>query len=80
MGINPSEPSKKPPAPNPWALAFGAGFELVVPVLLGVVAGRWADGKLGTQPWLLLLGTLAGFTLGLYQLIRKAGISKKDRS
>lgn len=72
MGNHSNEPSERPSGANPWAMAFGAGAELVATVLVCVFAGRWADGKLGTEPWLLLLGIFAGITLGLYQLLRKS--------
>ena len=34
--------------------------------------GRWADGKLGTAPWLLIAGVLFGVGAGLYNFIRTA--------
>ena len=42
--------------------AFSLGLELAVAMVLGVVGGRWADERLGTSPWLLLLGVAAGFS------------------
>lgn len=40
---------------------------------IGVFAflGYWADGKLGTDPWLLIVGVFLGFALGLVSLISK---------
>ncbi len=72
-----AKPTKKPGA-TPWAMAFGMGTEMVMAVLICVFAGQWADKKLGTQPWLLLLGIFAGISLGLYQLLRKANVFKKN--
>jgi hypothetical protein len=40
-------------------------------VLLFVFAGQWADKKLNTSPWLLLLGVFGGIGIGLYRLIRE---------
>lgn len=60
-------------------MAFGMGAEMVIAVVGCVLAGRWADGKFGTEPWLLLLGTFAGIILGLYQLLRKVQPPKKGR-
>ena len=62
-----------PPPRNPWEIAAAAGAQLVVSVLLGVVAGRWLDGRLKTAPWLTLAGTMAGIGIGLYNLIRETG-------
>lgn len=70
MPVNPSEPDKKQETANPWAIALGAGTEIVVAVLGGFLGGQWLDGKLGTAPWLMLFGTFAGIGLGLYQLIK----------
>lgn len=49
---------------------MGAGSELVGSVLAGFVIGWFVDKKLGTSPWLTLLGAVAGISFGLYQLIR----------
>lgn len=66
----------RPRGRGAWGMAFSAGSELVVSVLAGLFAGRWLDGRLGTQPWLALAGTLAGISLGLYLLIRETAPSK----
>lgn len=55
------------------------GMELAVAMLLGVVAGRWADAKLGTAPYLLLAGVAAGFSAGLYLLVTSAKQTPNDR-
>ena len=68
MPVNPSEPPRS--EDNPWAFAMGAGSELVGAVLAGFFAGQWLDKKLGTGPWLMLVGAICGITLGLYGLIR----------
>jgi len=36
------------------------GFAMAACVFVGVFFGKWLDGKLGTSPWLLLLGCLLG--------------------
>ena len=33
---------------------------------LGMGAGYWADARLGTEPWLFLLGALLGIAVGFY--------------
>jgi len=35
-------------------------------LLMGIGGGYWADGKLGTRPWLTLTGTLLGLVVGFY--------------
>ena len=46
------------------ALFSEIGIILFVTTLGGALAGRWLDGQLGTQPWLLILGFLVGMTIG----------------
>ena len=46
----------------------GAGTQLAITVGLGVWAGLWADGKLGTSPFLVVAGTFLGFGAGFYSL------------
>ena len=37
-------------------------------LILGLLAGRWIDGKLGTWPLFFLLGGGLGVTASFYQL------------
>jgi ATP synthase protein I len=50
------------------------GIEIVIATLVGYAGGLWLDGKLGTSPYLklvgLVLGILAGFK-GLFDLTKK---------
>ncbi len=43
---------------------IGLGFEIVVPVLFGLLLGYWLDSWLGTKPWFLLAGSLLGMAAG----------------
>jgi len=54
---------------SPAALA-GAGFELAGCILLGLFAGQWVDKRLGTAPWLLILGVFAGAAAGFFNMYR----------
>ena len=56
------------------ALFSEIGISLLVTTLLGVLAGRWADGQLGTLPVLTLVGFFAGAgagTLMIYRLVSR---------
>jgi ATP synthase protein I len=44
------------------------GFELATPVVVGLFAGYFLDRWLNTQPWLMMLGVMAGFLYGLKTL------------
>ena len=39
---------------------------------LGTVAGYLLDSRLGTRPWLLLVGAVAGLGTGLFLMLRFA--------
>lgn len=58
------------------ALLSGAGFLMAAAIAVGVFGGRWADERLDTAPWLMvvgfLLGTVAGF-VQMARIIRAAG-------
>jgi F0F1-type ATP synthase assembly protein I len=61
-----------------WYRLAGIGFEFIVAVLLLGGVGWFLDGRLGTNPWLLLAGLGIGFALGLYLLVRAANKTFKD--
>lgn len=53
------------------------GVEFIAVFLLFLYGGKFADEKLGSSPWLFLLGCLAGFAISFYRLIKSAhAISK----
>lgn len=47
-------------------LGLGTTLAAAIAVLMG--GGYWLDRKLGTQPWLTLLGALMGMVVGFYNL------------
>ncbi|MEX1024934.1 MAG: AtpZ/AtpI family protein [Planctomycetota bacterium] len=49
----------------------GVGLTFAVSILLFAGLGWWLDERLGTSPWLLLVGVFTGFPLALYSLVRK---------
>ena len=46
----------------------GLGIVIAVQAVAGALVGYLLDQKLHTQPWLLLLGTVGSFLLGLRAL------------
>ena len=53
------------------ALRFSAaGIEFVVAFCVPLLAGRWADGRYGTHPWLTLVGLVVGLAAAIYGLVR----------
>ena len=58
-----------------WAsMVTTVAFEMVVPALLG----HWLDKQWGTAPWLVLVGTILGFSIGMLHLMRWSAKLKKD--
>jgi ATP synthase protein I len=56
-----------------WKLAgrySAVGIEIAVAVLLGVLGGRWLDGKLGTTPWLFWIGMIVGVGAAVRAVLR----------
>lgn len=55
--------------------ASSVGLELGLSVLIALLFGIWLDGKLGTQPWMMLLfiaiGCAAGFR-GVLRAVKRA--------
>ncbi|MCW2277482.1 AtpZ/AtpI family protein [Heliophilum fasciatum] len=56
------------------ALVSSIGTQFAASVVLGFMAGRYADTQLGTDPWLMLCGVLVGVASGffsVYHLVKK---------
>ena len=49
----------------------GAGIQFAASILLFVFVGQWLDERLGTEPWLLILGVFVGAAAGFYSLYRQ---------
>ena len=58
--------------------ASSAGLELGIAVGLGALFGGWLDGKLGTQPWMLLVFLILGVIAGFRGLLR--AVARADRA
>jgi ATP synthase protein I len=48
------------------------GIELAISTVIGLLGGRWIDGKLGTEPWLMIVGLVLGVTAGFRSLFLAA--------
>ena len=64
---------ERPVADRRWAAALaqaaGLGMLLAINTGIGGGIGYYLDSRWGTGPWLLLVGSLAGMGLGLYQVV-----------
>lgn len=60
----------KPRGPNPLALA-GAGLELGLVIAAMTLGGWWLDQKMGTRPWLMVIGLAVALIGGTYNVYRQ---------
>lgn len=58
---------------------IGVGLQFAGSILLFLFAGRWLDERLGTGPWLLLLGVFVGGAAGFYSLYRQLTSATRGR-
>ena len=49
----------------------GHGLTFVVAILGGLYLGQWLDAKLGTAPWLLIVGVFTGAGASFYSMYSK---------
>ena len=49
----------------------GHGMTFVVAMLGGLYLGQWLDRRLGTAPWLLIVGVFAGAGASFYSMYSK---------
>jgi F0F1-type ATP synthase assembly protein I len=47
---------------------MGLGLQFVIVILVCLYAGMWLDRKLGTAPWMLVLGVVVGASAGFYSM------------
>jgi ATP synthase protein I len=61
---------------------LGVGFFVAGSIILGVVGGRWLDGKLNSEPVFLIVGLLLGIVVafyGVYTMLRPFINDKQDK-
>jgi F0F1-type ATP synthase assembly protein I len=50
------------------SLAWQLGFLIAVPIIAFLALGFWADGRLGTEPLLLVFGLFVGMAVTAYEV------------
>jgi F0F1-type ATP synthase assembly protein I len=81
MSGNPLPSKEQESATRDLARYSGLGLAFAATVGVFAFAGRWLDERLGSSPWLLLVGVFLGFGLGLYSMIKKVPpATRKARS
>ncbi len=64
---------------NLFVLALNFGWNLLISIIVLGFFGRWLDGKLGTEPWLLIVGILLGIAVGFKGLFVQLLKPESDR-
>jgi ATP synthase protein I len=49
----------------------GVGLQFAASILVFLYLGQWLDRKLGTAPWLLIVGVFLGAGASFYSMYRK---------
>jgi F0F1-type ATP synthase assembly protein I len=75
-----TDPLYDRPAKNQTAEVAGAGLKFGAAIVLFLFLGRWLDGRLGTEPWLLLAGVVVGAVGGFYSMYRQLVILPRQRA
>lgn len=56
---------------NAGAAYLGLGLQFGLSIILFMFVGMWLDRRLGTSPWLLILGVFTGAAGGFYSIYRR---------
>jgi F0F1-type ATP synthase assembly protein I len=76
----PRNPDRSPPPTSgatSAAAVAGLGLQFVVAILLFLFIGKWADERLGTEPWLLITGVFLGAGASFYSIYRRLMADQK---
>lgn len=78
-GDRKKESSGPDSAVTAYAIYGAAGIQLAISVVVCLIFGNYLDKKLGTLPWLTLVGIILGFIGGMLNLVRILGWFNKKR-
>ncbi|HEV7993617.1 MAG TPA: AtpZ/AtpI family protein [Gemmatimonadaceae bacterium] len=71
-GTGGTPPREGPPEEGFSVSEFaGVGIQFAVSIIVFLYLGQWLDRKLGTAPWLLIIGVFLGAGASFYSMYRK---------
>lgn len=70
---------KSRPVASQAGEVLGVGLQFAGAIILFLFLGRWLDGLLGTEPWLLLIGVLVGSVAGFVSMYRQLVVGPRER-
>lgn len=53
-----------------YALASTVGFQIAIPIVVGILGGRYLDRRFGTEPWLMVVCLFLGIVVGIVGLAK----------
>jgi F0F1-type ATP synthase assembly protein I len=70
--VEEKETDKKDKSWSATSLAWELGYIITIPLVVLALLGRYLDKKMGTSPWLLLLGLLIAIFASSYGIYKKS--------
>lgn len=64
-------PEERRPAHSEAARVAGVGLQFAASIVIFLLVGQWLDDRLGTEPWLLIVGVMVGAAAGFFSLYRQ---------
>ena len=74
-----NRPTNASSSPDAMGLA-GMGVQFLAAILLFLFLGKWLDSRLGTSPWLLILGVFCGAGASMFAMYRRVFPPEKPKS
>jgi len=74
----PDAPVHAPPAR--LATVATGGLEFAAAILVCLFGGQWLDARLGSAPWMLILGVAVGAGTGVYNMYRTLTTAERRAS
>lgn len=79
MPLQQPDSEEKRTAASQAGEVLGVGLQFAASILFFLFLGQWLDRRLGTEPWLLLLGVFVGAGAGFFALYRQLVIAPRAR-
>ncbi len=77
MSGDPKTGPRQPPPAVSGAEFAGIGLQFAAVILAFTFVGYWLDKRLGTSPWLLVLGVFGGAGAGIYSMFLKVSAAQR---
>jgi F0F1-type ATP synthase assembly protein I len=62
---------------GPFGQFMGLGLQFVLSILFFLYLGQWADRKLGTSPWFMILGVFTGAGAAFFSMYRALKVAER---